>query len=118
MVMFGCHFLASRLILAYLALTPRKIESRSKLAAIVWEESEEDRARRNLRQALHSLRTELGGIWDGIEADRSSVWFHSGSIVSDHDRLLEDLRSGVVPDIAVNTGRLAEQLLAGFAGSG
>ena len=109
---------ANRLILAYLALAPRKIESRSKLAAIVWEESEEDRARRNLRQALHSLRSELGGIWDGIEADRSSVWFHSGSVVSDHDRLLEDLRSGVVPDIAVNTGRLAEQLLAGLPDPG
>jgi DNA-binding SARP family transcriptional activator/TolB-like protein len=103
---------AGQLVLGYLALCPRKTESRSKLAATLWEESEEYRARRNLRQVLHSLRTDFAGLWDGIEADRSTVSVRHGSIVSDLDEILEDLRSGIVPDVAIDTPLIYERLLS------
>ncbi len=109
---------ANRQVLGYLCLCPRKSESRSKLAAIVWEDSTEDRARGNLRQALHSLRTDLRGRWDGIEADRLSVSLRVGSVVTDHDRVLEDLRSEVVPDILVTNQRIGERLLTDLEEAG
>ena len=109
---------AGRLILAYLALCPSKTESRPKLAAIVWKDSEEHQAQRNLRQAQHSLRADLEERWNGIEADRNSVWLRLGSVVSDHDRMLEDMRSGVVPDAVMNTGRIASELLADLQETG
>ncbi|MCR9139603.1 MAG: hypothetical protein NXI27_26640 [Alphaproteobacteria bacterium] len=94
---------ASQLLLGYLALCPRKTESRAKLAATLWEESEEHRARRNLRQVLHNLRADCDGTWDGLEADRSTISLRSGGLETDLDRIVEDLGSGVVPDRLIET---------------
>lgn len=103
---------AGQLLLGYLALCPRKTESRSKLAATLWEESEEHRARRNLRQVLHNLRADFDGRWDGLEADRSTVSLRLGSIETDLDRVVQDLRSGVVPNIIIETPVIHEHLLS------
>lgn len=103
---------AGRALLGYLALCPRKTESRSKLAATLWEDSEEHRARRNLRQVLHNLRADLDEHWDGLEADRSTVSLRAGSLVTDLDRIVEDLRSGVVPDGIIDTPLIHMHLLS------
>lgn len=103
---------AGRSLLGYLALCPRKTESRSKLAATLWEDSEEHRARRNLRQVLHNLRADFEGRWNGLEADRSSVSLRPGSVETDLDRIVQDLRSGVVPDSVIDTPLIHTHLLS------
>jgi adenylate cyclase len=48
-------------LLAYLAsATPRGFHSRDTLLALFWPESDQERARNSLRQALHQLRRSLG----------------------------------------------------------
>jgi DNA-binding SARP family transcriptional activator/TolB-like protein len=48
-------------ILAVLARSGDRGVNRDRLAALLWGEVEEERARRNLNQALYALRQELGG---------------------------------------------------------
>ena len=43
-------------LLAYLALQPGRAQARDKLAALLWGEASEERARHSLRQALVVLR--------------------------------------------------------------
>ena len=77
----------ARLVLGYLALTPGLRESRAKLAAMIWEDSDDYRAQRNLRQLLYGLRADLAGHkdhkWDGLTADRSSLSLRPGSLQTD-----------------------------------
>ncbi len=47
-------------VLAVLARAGDRGVSRDRLAVLLWEEAEEERARRNLNQALYALRQELG----------------------------------------------------------
>jgi DNA-binding SARP family transcriptional activator/TolB-like protein len=47
-------------VLAVLARAGDRGVSRDRLAALLWEETEEERARRSLNQALYALRQELG----------------------------------------------------------
>jgi DNA-binding SARP family transcriptional activator/TolB-like protein len=47
-------------VLAVLARAGDRGVSRDRLAALLWEEAEEERARRSLNQALYALRQELG----------------------------------------------------------
>src|SRR6516164_1305589 len=46
----------AKALLAYLALHPKKPQARSKLAALLWEDSSDDKALESLRQALSALR--------------------------------------------------------------
>jgi DNA-binding SARP family transcriptional activator len=46
----------AKALLAYLALHPGKPQARSKLAALLWEDSSDDNALESLRQALSALR--------------------------------------------------------------
>jgi Transcriptional regulatory protein, C terminal len=46
----------AKALLAYLALHPGKPQARSKLAALLWEDSSDDRALASLRQTLSALR--------------------------------------------------------------
>jgi DNA-binding SARP family transcriptional activator len=46
-------------LLAYLAMAPGKTASREKLAALLWGESDQQRARQSLRQALFALTREF-----------------------------------------------------------
>jgi predicted ATPase/DNA-binding SARP family transcriptional activator len=48
-----------RALLAFLALEPHLVHSRAELAALLWPESSETTARKNLRQALTTLRTAI-----------------------------------------------------------
>jgi DNA-binding SARP family transcriptional activator len=46
----------AKALLAYLALHPEKPQARSKLAALLWEDSSDDKAMESLRQSLSALR--------------------------------------------------------------
>jgi DNA-binding SARP family transcriptional activator len=46
----------AKALLAYLPLHPEKPQARLKLAALLWEDSSDDKALESLRQALSALR--------------------------------------------------------------
>lgn len=67
-------------LLAYLAsATPRGFHGRETLLALFWPESDAERARNSLRQALHQLRRSLGddvvvGRADQVGLDPAAFW--------------------------------------------
>lgn len=102
-----------RRILAILALSPDMREARGRLAATIWDQSDEARARQNLRQALHDLGRRLAGAgWQGLEADRSTVALIPGSVVSDVEQTCRAVETGHVPD-ALLAGKVNPQDLLG-----
>lgn len=68
-----------RALFAYLALHREKAQSRDLLAGLLWPERGEEAARRNLRQALYSIRVNLQGTVAGdplLVGDHHSIRFH------------------------------------------
>lgn len=102
---------AARHLLAILALSAERRESRSRLAGLLWEDSGETEARARLRQALYRLRTDLGQTWDGIEADRSAISIRPDMLVTDLDCIHEDLSRAVVPAALVTRPDITSHLL-------
>ncbi len=108
----------ARLVLGYLALAPGLRESRAKLAAMIWEESDDYRARRNLRQLLYGLRSDLGHQWAGLDADRTSLSLRGDSLQTDVDEIFEALETDQVPELLVARERIHRSLLAGVPEQG
>ncbi len=83
-------------LLAYLALCAEPV-ARSTLVALFWPESDEDRARNALSQALHYLRRSLGpNAVESVEGDRllvsaEQIWFDARVLLawkpSDHSAM-------------------------------
>ncbi|MGH6815180.1 MAG: AfsR/SARP family transcriptional regulator, partial [Hyphomicrobiaceae bacterium] len=93
---FACRFgtreirIASRkscALLGYLAISRSEAETRERLVGLLWSESEEERARASLRQALHEIREAFNRAgFDGLRADKLSIAF-------DRTRIEVDLAS-------------------------
>lgn len=64
--------LKARALLAYLALSPNMRHSREHLAALLWDRSDDERARASLRQAVGALRRALGPICDKVLNTRNA----------------------------------------------
>src|ERR1700760_2006948 len=64
----------ARALLAYLALTEGRQDTRERLVGLLWSESEEEKARTSLRQILHELDRDLQAAgFDGFQRDRQRV---------------------------------------------
>lgn len=64
----------SRALLAYLALTEGRRETRDRLVGLFWSESDEARARASLRQSVYEVREAFAKIGlTGVSADRLDV---------------------------------------------
>ena len=66
-------------LLAYLALHPGRPNARSKLAAMLWQDSDESQARGSLRQALTSLRQAAGFGPEALATTTDHVTLASGA---------------------------------------
>jgi DNA-binding SARP family transcriptional activator len=117
-------------LLAYLAVT-RASHRRETLAALLWPELDQARARAALRRTLSALNTALGGQW--LEADRQSIGLTVSSAntpslwvdVDNFHRLLAQCRQHghpadqVCPDcllpLAEAVGLVRGDFLAGFS---
>lgn len=108
----------SRLIIGYLALSPGMREQRSRLAGLLWENSDEAGARRNLRQAVHQLRAVLGQSWPGLLADRMTIGLSANLIQTDVDDLITALAAGEIPQALTLEQQLPDRLLGDFADRG
>ncbi|MGH2379052.1 MAG: tetratricopeptide repeat protein, partial [Candidatus Limnocylindria bacterium] len=96
-------------ILAYLALEGGT-QPRDRLAAMLWPDADEERARASLRRTLSPLRTELGD--DVLVADTVSVRLGTDAVATDVDRFRSLLHEGKLGE-AVALYR--DDLLAGFS---
>lgn len=102
---------ASRNFLSYLALAPKMTETRSKLATFLWENSDETRSRRNLRQQLFRIRSELGTDWPGLIIQRETVGLDPKYVKSDAAEINNTLRAGHVPESILRVPKIHERLL-------
>ncbi len=89
-----------RALLAYLALQRDRGVSRERAASLLWAEKSDESARRNLRQAIHNLRTTFAGAGgDGLlESDRHFLRLDPSRELSvDVERFERALRRGFTP---------------------
>ena len=106
----------AKALVAYLALQRGRPQSREKLAALFWQNSPEQKARTNLRQALSSIRKALNG-------DGPAYLVTNGDQVSLTDQnidldvtLLEHLVAEATPDALKRAAGLYRgDLLDGFS---
>lgn len=99
----------ARTLLAYLALTPDTHHPREMLAGLLWPESTEPNARKNLRQALWHLGKAIGKRY--LWADAASIALDSGS---DFWLDVAQLQSEAGVDLATDVAVYEGELLPGF----
>lgn len=79
------------LLLVYLVrCSPRKVP-RESLAALLWGDGDDGRARHSLRQALFELKHTLGPV---LEIDQHNVSLRPGHVVLDADTFVADVAAG------------------------
>jgi adenylate cyclase len=85
-----------RVLLAYLALQPEMVETRERLAALIWGESGEIQAQQNLRQCLLRLRRDLNDAGlDILHADKYCVRLDMNQVRCDARELPGLCASGI-----------------------
>ncbi|MCX6046720.1 MAG: tetratricopeptide repeat protein [Chloroflexi bacterium] len=103
-------------LLAYLLLNP-VAHRRERLAGLLWPDSSEANARRNLRQALWQIRRALGSQADGLLlVDEITLAFNTASDYSlDVERIARPLEEAATADDMMEIVSLyAGELLPGF----
>lgn len=100
-------------LLAALVASGGKGVAREKLMALLWPEADDERARRNLAQAVYALRQELGE--DALQGGTWDLRINDAVLTSDLAEFEESRRTGALERAA---GFLAGPFLDGFAASG
>jgi DNA-binding SARP family transcriptional activator/TolB-like protein len=102
----------ARALIGYLALSEADTETRERLVGLLWSETEEEKARASLRQALHELRRTLGDTgFDGIAADKLTVRIDRARVAVDLWDVLEEAQAGRAHPLLLHSERLLERLL-------
>ena len=97
-------------LLAYLACTAPRPQSREKLATLLWGSYFETQAQQNLRQALYRLRRALGE--EALVGDGDDVWLAPGVIDCDVIRFEALIRDGSRASLAEAGGLYIGRLLS------
>jgi DNA-binding SARP family transcriptional activator len=79
-------------LLAYLACTAPRPQSRETLSGLLWGSHFDTQAKQNLRQALARLRRMLGQ--DAVQSDGEAVWLSATAIQCDVSRFESLIREG------------------------
>ena len=103
-------------LLAYLAVTGHA-HGRDHLTALLWSDSDDERARAALRRTLSALKTGLGGDW--LQIERSAVSLAAGGAEIDVARFRELAAvpvgdAGEIAALSTAVGLHRDDLLAGF----
>ena len=102
----------SRALLAYLALSPQKWESRVRLAGLLWSEKTDKESRVSLRQQLRGLKRDLGaGGAEVLGSDRLNVWLASELVDSDMAHVFAALNAGEVPELLLERKAVTDDIL-------
>jgi predicted ATPase/DNA-binding SARP family transcriptional activator len=99
----------AKTLLAYLLLTRDAHHPRERLAGLMWPDSDERNARKNLRQALWQLRKAIGDTY--LQVDTRSIAFNSETDFWLDVRVLEDQAD---QDLEASVAVYEGELLPGF----
>ena len=105
----------AKALLAYLALHPGKPQARSKLAALLWEDSSDDRALASLRQTLSALRKAAAAAGGDLLINRGdSVLLAPAVLDVDIDRFEHLIGSSKPTDLEAADSLYQGEFLEGF----
>lgn len=102
----------ARALLGVLALSPERTVSRGALAALLWGDRAEPRARQNLRQALHRLRDAVGAV----VVDGELLRLPASLAQTDEESLRREVADGRTPDLLLSAAFSTDRLMEGFDG--
>jgi DNA-binding SARP family transcriptional activator len=104
-----------RALLGYLALSDAAEETRERLIGLLWSETEEERARASLRQALYEIRSAFEAVGlNELSATKVAVRLERARVDVDVAAVLTEAREGRVHPLLLDTERLFDTLLAEF----
>lgn len=104
----------ARALLACLALASGRVETRARLAALLWGDTDEDKARASLRQVISGLRAACAGAGAPLLASTpETVALVPGALATDLDQLMAAIAAGLPDDgdarrVAALPGLLAD----------
>ena len=105
----------SRALLAYLALRPSESHARDRLAALLWEDADEELARTSLRQAIAALRKALPrSLHSALIATTDSIALDGRVLDCDLARFRQALTSATRPALQEAAELYRGDLLDGF----
>lgn len=105
----------AKALIGYLALAPGHTETREKLAGLLWNENNEEKARASLRQALLSLRDICSDGVNRLICARHDVRLNSSLFACDVDDVLAGVALGsALHPLLFERERLADTLMEGF----
>ncbi len=104
----------ARALFAYLVLTESKSVSRDRLAGLLWEDSDTDKAKSSLRQTVSELRSVFDNKSSCLIIDRQNIGIVSDSVSIDVNLVLADINNGIVPDIMLSRSSITDTILYGF----
>lgn len=105
----------SRALLAYLALRPSESHARDRLAALLWEDADEELARTSLRQAIAALRKALPqSCHSALIATTDSIALDARAFDCDLGRFRQALASATRPALQEAAELYRGDLLDGF----
>lgn len=105
----------SRALLAYLALRPSESHARDRLAALLWEQADDELARTSLRQAIASLRKSLPERHQGaIITTTDAIALNADSIQCDVTRFKSAISTPTRASLQTAAQLYRGDLLEGF----
>ncbi len=112
----GIESKAAREVLVYLALRHSHRVDRKHLASMIWPDMDVDRARTNLRQSLHHLKTSLtDATFEGLVIDRQSVYLQEDAYVTDIHLLKKCVQQdNSIPTMLIEGEPIGERILTDF----
>lgn len=103
----------AKALTAYLALSDNAQDTRERLVGLLWSESDEERARASLRQAVHDIKLAFDGVqFPGFQINKQTLSLVRQHFVCDVEEILSAVANGVVHPRLLETQRIAETLFA------
>ena len=103
----------AKALIAYLALSDNAQDTRERLVGLLWSESDEERARASLRQAVHDIRLAFDHLgFAGFSIDKQALSLRRDQRACDVDEVLAAVTQGVVHPRLLETQRITDTLLS------
>jgi DNA-binding SARP family transcriptional activator/TolB-like protein len=103
----------AKALIAYLTLSDNAQDTRERLVGLLWSESDEERARASLRQAVHDIRLAFDHLgFAGFRIDKQALSLNRDQRTCDVDEVLATVTQGVVHPRLLETQRITDTLLS------
>jgi DNA-binding SARP family transcriptional activator len=105
----------AKALTAYLALSDNTQDTRERLVGLLWSESDEERARASLRQAVHDIKLAFDGAgFAGFRIDKQTLSLGRDQRTCDVEDIVAAAVQGVVHTRLLDSQRLTDALLSGL----